>query len=165
MQEIKLTQGKIALVDDENFEYLNQFKWCSHKRRSTFYAVRNEQKKGKSKTILMHREIMLANNSVEVDHKNLNGLHNYKENLRLCTSGQNRLNAKAHRDNKLKTKGVYWNRMVKKFMARIQIQGKEIYLGCFTVLADADQAYRVAELKYFGEFAREETQDLYKEKI
>ena len=165
MKEILLTQNKVALVDAEDFKSLNEYKWCAHKHRNTFYAVRNKQKKGKSKTILMHREIMLANNNVEVDHKNLNGLHNYRKNLRLCTASQNRSNAKAHKDNILKTKGVYWSKMARKFMARIQIQGKEIYLGLFTVLADADQAYRVAELKYFKEFAREETQNLYKEKI
>ena len=55
MKQIPLTQGKFALVDDEDFEYLNQFKWCALKRPHTFYAVRNlPNGKGKQKLIGMH---------------------------------------------------------------------------------------------------------------
>ena len=41
MKEIKLSQGKVTLVDDEDFEYLNQWKWCAMKGNSTFYVIRH----------------------------------------------------------------------------------------------------------------------------
>lgn len=53
MKEIKLTQGKITLVDDKDFKYLNQWKWCAHKGGRTYYVVRNgRDETGKRITIL-----------------------------------------------------------------------------------------------------------------
>ena len=151
MKEIQLTQGKVALVDDEDFERLNQFKWSVYKNHKTWYASR----KNKQQKILMHREIMNAPKHIQVDHRNGDGLFNCKKNLRLCTHQQNQFNQKhAQKNNKLGIKGVRWRKDRKKFEAQIRFNGKAIYLGRFAVLADADQAYRVAELKHFKEFAR-----------
>ena len=152
MKEIKLTQGKVAIVDDEDFERLNQFKWYAHKSRHCFYAGRNSIKR---KTIKMHREILSIQNSMKIDHRNGNGLDNRKENLRICTNQQNCFNRKhSHKDNNLGIKGVHWNKECNKFLAQIMLSGKKIYLGVFNVLGDADSAYRFAEEKYFREFAR-----------
>ena len=163
MKTIKLTKGKVALVDDEDYERLNQYKWHAAQDREIWYAKRKSAKiSGKQKTITMHREIMNATKGVQVDHRNGDGLYNQKTNLRFCTHQQNQQNRKnPQKNNKLGIKGVRWDRNAKKFQARITIKGKQLYLGLFTVLADADQAYRVAEIKYFGEFAREETKKLY----
>ena len=54
-----------------------------------------------------------------------------------------------------------WREDAKRFSAQIRINGKLILLGYFKVLGDADQAYRISEIKYFGKFAREETRKLY----
>lgn len=163
MKEIQLTQGKVAIVDDEDFERLNQHKWCARFDGWNWYALREcSIGNSKAKTVLMHREIMNAPKGIQVDHCSGNGLDNRKKNLRLCTHQQNHFNKNhARRDNKLGIKGVCWNKEHKIFHAQISINKKVIHLGYFTVLADADQAYRVAELKYFGEFAREETKKLY----
>lgn len=155
MKEIKLTQGKMTLVDDEDFEKLNQFKWYAQKRPNTWRVARNIWVENKRTAILMHREIMNAPEHSSVDHINGNPLDNCKENLRLCTHQQNMHNQKsAHKNNKLGIKGVRWYRNAKKFRARITINGKVIHLGYFNVMGDADSAYRKAEEKYFGEFAR-----------
>ena len=161
MKEIKLTKGKVALVDDEDFERLSQYKWYAILSCSKWYAMRAFTVAGKQKRIFMHREIMNALPGVIIDHKFGDGLDNRKENLRPCTPQQNGCNTHRIGKNKLGVRGVIWNSCVKKFQATIGFNNKTVYLGYFTVLADADQAYRVAEIKYFGEFAREETKRLY----
>ena len=82
MKKIKLTQNKYTLVDDEDFDYLNQFNWCAHKEKYNFYAVRTDNKL--KKCIRIHRVIMNCPDSKFIDHKDGNGLNNQKENLRLC---------------------------------------------------------------------------------
>lgn len=77
-----------ALVDDENFEWLNQWKWSHLKSYDyTGYVV-----KRKNGFILMHRLIMDTPKGMEVDHINGNSLDNRKENLRNCTHQQNQCN-------------------------------------------------------------------------
>ena len=73
MKYIKLTQNKFALVDDGNFEFLNQWKWYFNGG----YAVR-----GYPKRILMHRVILNSPNGMEIDHKNRNKLDNSKNHSR-----------------------------------------------------------------------------------
>lgn len=156
MKEIQLTQNKVALVDNEDFERLNLHKWYALKSRNTYYAVRNSKIiNGKRFEIRMHREIMNAPKGIQVDHRNGNGLYNCKENLRFATNRQNCFNQKKpHKNNKLGIKGVHWNKKKKKFIAQIRIGDKKVHLGYFNVMGDADSAYRIAEEKYFGEFAR-----------
>ena len=149
MKEIKLTQGKIALVDDDDFEYLNQFKWHAMKIRNMFYAGR-----GHSGT-RMHREIMnVKKTDVIVDHKDGNGLNNQKDNLRPCSVGEN--NKNRHTVNNLSGYlGV--SRVTSKcesWQAAIRVNGKNIYLGSFKDKKDAAKAYNEAAIKFHGEFAR-----------
>jgi len=40
MKLIPLTKGKFAMVDDEDYDFLMQWKWCAAKNRNTFYARR-----------------------------------------------------------------------------------------------------------------------------
>ena len=129
MKEIKLTQGQVALVDDEDFERLNQYKWCIAFNGSNWYAARTVSiGNGNQKKVLMHREIMNAPKGVQVDHKNGDGLFNCKENLRFCTNQQNQFNQKnARKNNKLGIKGTSWNKKLKKFRARIGINRKDIH--------------------------------------
>jgi hypothetical protein len=58
MKKLKLSQGKVALVDDEDYEWLNQWKWFAHKDCNTYYAGRSEKINGSRKQIWMHRAIM-----------------------------------------------------------------------------------------------------------
>ena len=158
MKTILLTQNKFAFVDDEDFERLNQYKWYTKREGNTWYATRGSKKlddKGKQKLIRMHREILNAPKGIPVDHINGNGLDNRKKNIRVATKTQNAQNQKhPRRDNKLGIKGVCWDGKLKKFKAGIKFNGKSIHLGYFSVLGDADSAYRIAEEKYFGKFAR-----------
>lgn len=153
MKEIKLTQGKVALVDDGDYKYLSQFKWCAHKHRNNFYAMRQSRINGKRKSILMHREIMNAPNDRQIDHKDHNGLNNCRINLRICTNQENSRNSKCYANNMSGFKGVVWIKRERKWRAKITIKDKKIYLGSFLSLKDAAVAYNNAASKYFGEFA------------
>lgn len=93
MKLIPLTQGKFALVDDDDFEYLNQFKWLAHLFGKNYYA--DSGSKG-----LMHRFIMKAEKADIIDHKDRNSLNNQKTNLRKCTRSQNNANRKSAGINK-----------------------------------------------------------------
>lgn len=156
MKQIMLTQDKIAIIDDDDFERLNHYKWHAWWSGYGWYVKRsNKNHHINRESTLIHREIMNAPKNVQVDHINGDGLDNRKENLRFVTNQQNAFNKKsAHKNNKLGIKGVCWNKERKKFEAQIMLNYKRIHLGRFNVLGDADSAYRKAEEKHFGEFAR-----------
>lgn len=91
MKQIPLSQGFFALVDDEDFEVLNNFKWsvadCGHKRKSRKLYAR--LRRGR-RQIYMHRELFAEiPPGYVVDHIDGNGLNNQKENLRLLTHQEN----------------------------------------------------------------------------
>ena len=151
MRRVKLTQGKFALVDDEDFDYLNQWKWCFHKHQSPVdggYAVRGESKK----LIRMHRDIMKPQKGVVIDHINMCGLDNRRSNLRLATKNQNLQHSKK-RVGVSQYKGVCQHKTDKKWVARIQVNGKRIHLLRTNDEIKAARAYDTAAIKYFGEFA------------
>lgn len=150
-KEIQITQGFKAIVDDEDYEYLNQFKWYVVKGQKTKYAVRYESP---GKALLMHREILSATNPSEfIDHINTNGLDNRKLNLRFCTQAENQRNRGKQRNNTSGFKGVFWNKGVCKWIPAIRVDGRMIALGCFDCKIQAAKAYNAAALKYHGEFA------------
>ncbi|MFA5445042.1 MAG: AP2 domain-containing protein [Bacteroidales bacterium] len=153
MKEIKLTQGKVALVDDEDFEELNQFKWYACKRKNTFYAARDIQYKGNRHCILMHRKIMKTPNGLEVDHKDGNGCNCQKENMRNCAHGQNQMNRGPQRTNTSGYKGVSWSKAGGKWVTYIQVNGKSKNLGYHDFIEDAARAYNEAAIKFHGKFA------------
>lgn len=149
MKKIKLTQGKVALVDDEDFEYLNQWKWSANKNKNTFYAQRHKVIEGKNKYIKMHRLIMNTPDNIEVDHIDHNGLNCQRHNMRNCTRSQNSMNKSPY--GKSKYLGVYF--IGKTIIAGITINKKLIYLGSYKSEEDAALAYDIAAKKYHGEFA------------
>ena len=145
MKEIPLTQGKVALVNDEDFEKLNQFKWCVYRYGHLFYAGRAKSVgRRKQTTIRMHHEIIgKPSKGFETDHEDGNGLNNQRYNLRHVTHRQNCQNYK----NIVKTSrypGVCWYKEGKKWRATIKINGKQKSLGYFMLETDAFAAYRIA---------------------
>lgn len=89
MKEIQLTQGKVALVDDEDYDFLMQWKWHAHKdyySEDVYYAGRRDYScGGNGKSVQMHRVIMKTPINLCVDHIDHNTLNNQKNNLRNCS--------------------------------------------------------------------------------
>ena len=154
MREIPLTQGKVAIVDDEDYEYLMQWKWhlsCNgYARRSVDFYKQNGKRSGYS--VFMHRQLISAPIQFKVDHINNNRLDNRRLNIRLCTDRQNSYNSKARKNNKSGFKGVCKEGSC--FRADISINGKKIYLGRFKCKIEAARVWNEAALKYHGEFAK-----------
>ncbi len=141
---IPLSQNKFAIVNDEDFEWLNQWKWyaLSGGYKLTYYAVRHLPQ-NHSKHIHMHRLILDAPSGKLVDHINGNGLDNRRENLRLVTGSLNQHNRIKLNNNKTsKYKGVRWHKRDKKWIAQIVFNGKQKYLGSFDSEFEASLKYQ-----------------------
>jgi hypothetical protein len=152
LKEIPLTKGKIAIVDDEDFEMLSRFKWCCSNRG---YAIRKSNEDGKPKTMLMHRFILGASKGVFVDHIDGNPLNNQRGNLRLVSNRQNCLNQKIGVRNKSGYKGVWWNKESGKWATGVRGENKEKYfLGYFENKHDAARMYNFWAVDLYGEYAR-----------
>ena len=154
-RRIPLTQGQYAIVDPEDYEPLNKYKWHAVKSKNTFYAVRRIHiGKNKWKHIKMHREILDPPDHLYVDHINHNGLDNRKANLRTATHRQNSYNRINFRKNpSSKYNGVSWKKRTKKWNVQISYDGKSKTIGSFDNEIDAAKAYDKAAKKYHKEFA------------
>jgi hypothetical protein len=152
MKRIPLTQGQVALVDDDDFERLSGHKWCAARDRSgNFYAVRHIPGPRWQKTIYMHREV--CPQGAEGDHRNRNTLDNQRRNLRPATHAQNAQNTGRLKNNTSGFRGVYWEKQVNKWRARIYSDKQRHLLGYFLNAEDAARAYDRAAKERFGEFA------------
>ncbi len=146
-KEIQLTQGKVAIVDDEDFEYLNQWKWYANNNNGKFYVrKRFLLSNGKVSKVLMHRFIMKPNKDMVIDHLDGNPLNNQKTNLRICTQSENNKNRNCNINNRSGFKGVYWFERAKKWRTHIRNNKKIIYLGCYINIIDAANAYNAAAI-------------------
>lgn len=151
MKEIKLTQGKVALVDDADFEMLSQYKWHVIKQPARGCYIASTYSKIKRSAVQMHRLIMKTPKGMDTDHINGDTLDNRRSNLRICTRSQNQMNKCRARNNTSGFKGV--SRSGKKWMAYIKINRKLKHLGVFKDKLEAHQAYIAACKKYHGEYS------------
>ena len=152
MKQIKLARGKIAIVGDADFDYLNQFKWHNHIGYARRTLIKNNKKAG----ILMHREILNPLKGKEIDHINHNVLDNRKENLRICTRAENQWNRSINLNNKVNLKGVSLKKGSGKWLAQIQKLGKKIHIGYYSTPQEAAIAYKQKAQELFSEFSLNE---------
>jgi hypothetical protein len=150
MKLIKLTKGEFAIVDDQDFEWLNQCKW----QYCHGYACR---KLGKT-TISMQRFIMVTPKGLETDHVNGNKLDNRRTNLRICTHQENHRNTSKQSNNKSGYKGVSWHYDKRKnwgkWKVAITVNKRKIFIGYFSNKLEAAKAYDCKAKELFGDFAR-----------
>jgi hypothetical protein len=156
MKEILLSQDQIALVDDEDFERIDQFRWSAHwyEEGQNYYAFRIVDRTH----VAMARVIMDCPKDKEIDHKNHDTLDNQKHNLRICTRSENMQNTRGWKNATSRYKGVFWKKTRNKWCAQISLrdifdQRYRKHLGNFKIEEEAALAYDEAARYYFGEFA------------
>lgn len=151
MKEIQLSNnGKIVLIDDEDFELVSLFRWYENDGYARTAVCIDK----KIYRILLHRLIMNAKPTERLDHSNGNRLDNQKRNLRFCTNGQNAMNRGKKVGTSSRYKGVDWFPSVNKWRARIVINQNKVLLGYFTCENEAGNAYNKKASELFGEYAK-----------
>lgn len=153
MKTIPLTQGKIALVDDDLFDELNKFKWCAHQNRKSIYAKRGGPN---GATILMHREVFrLRGLSIPktIDHCDHNGLNNQSSNLRPATNQEQSRNQRRRCTNESGFIGVNFERPRGKWRASASANGRRTFLGYHETALEAALAHDDFVRANHGEFA------------
>ena len=149
MRKIKLSQGKYTLVDNEDYDFLNQWKWSCAKKRGLMYAYRKENGRQDGKTLHMHRVVMKSpeDKNIVTDHINGNGLDNRRINLRLVDFSVNSLNRSKGTNSTRNRFGAGVNKKGKKFVAQICILSKNRHIGTFDTKEEAQKAYLKAQKK------------------
>ncbi len=155
-RRIYLGENKFTIVDPHDFYRFNYFNWCPKENGPRTYAVRLiSAPHNRTRILSLHREIMKAPPTLLVDHRNRNGLDNRRDNLRLATHSQNQCNkGKSRSNSSSQFIGVYFEKRSSRWVAKIVLHGKRIWLGRFKDELDAAKAYDKAAKKYHKDFAR-----------
>jgi hypothetical protein len=151
----KHARGRVALVDEADFDLVMQFRWYVRegerpRRPDGPYAFANPYRDGRQRPVSMHK---LITGWPSTDHVNHNGLDNRRENLRPATASQNGANRRPVLGHSSQYKGVRWYPPRSNWCARIRVNGKLHHLGYFANEADAGRAYDAAATEFFGEYA------------
>lgn len=149
-QYIPLTRGQVAIVDPEDFDFLNRWKWFAIKAGKNYYAARWETQ---GKMVFMHRVILGGDYSQVTDHKDRNSLNNRRANLRVATISQNAANIESQENSTSKYLGVYWDSNRGKWFVTITKNKTRHFIGRFQDEDMAGLAYDSAAKKLHGEFA------------
>lgn len=159
-RRILLTQGKYAIVDAIDYEWLMQWRWYAERSKrkrceDQWYARTKVTTNGNTIAFRMHQEIAKRSNlpkSQTYDHRDHNGLNNQRENIRPATKSQNAANGRKIKGTTSRFKGVCWFKPTKMWSATIHLNGHKISLGYFHSEHDAGMAYIKSAKKMFGEF-------------
>lgn len=146
--KIPLSQGKYAILSEEDYKRVSKYKWYYDKRRDLALRQKNR------KTVLLSRFVMDAKKGDYIYYKNGNRLDNRRENLVLATRQQIGGNRKPNKNAKSKYKGVTWDERHKSFRATIVVDGQSIGLGYYKDEKEAAENYNRFAKMYFGDFAR-----------
>lgn len=148
MRSIPLTQGKVAIVDDDDYEEISRHKWHYAK---VGYAARRDASLGV--IVYMHRVIMDTPKGITTDHVNHDKLDNRRENLRIATQAENCCNKQMDCRNKTGFKGVDWFKQTRRWRARVKVHRKVHHIGYFSTKEEAARAYDKVAPQLHGEFA------------
>jgi hypothetical protein len=142
MKQIHLSQGKFAIVDDEDFPSISQFKWCFRRDKSSSYAVRHHKPNGKDRLLYLHRELMKPDANQSVIFLNHDSLDCRRENLLVASHEQARWHHRVRKDSKSGIKGVRYHPDTDTWSAYVYRQGRCIPIGTFLTKEEASSAYQ-----------------------
>lgn len=148
MKMIPLTQGKVALVDDEDYERLMQYRWFAQRTGTEYRAARRTPRvNGKQGIEYLHRVVIEVPEKAMVDHRNHDPLDNRKANLRICSNAENQMNSRI-RPGKV-FKGISF------IKGRWRVRVQQHWVGYFDSREEAARAYDKKAREVFGEFVCE----------
>lgn len=159
MKELVLSQGKVAIVDDDIFDSLGRWKWSAQNPRGVrWYAYRKVEMCGrKRKSVFLHQAIcgMPLSRKIVIDHINGDGLDNRRDNLRFLSQGENISNSHLRRCGKTHSRfpGVTWHKGKKRWYTSFTKDGVTKFIGTFrkeTDAAIARQKYLVSGVNQNG---------------
>lgn len=142
--------GNYAIVSDKDYKTYSRFNWFAVKRHGRVYAFRGFNGKNHA----LHNFIKPPPKGKIIDHRDGNSLNNLRRNLRPATYAENGWNRKKNKNNRSGITGVSWSKAARRWIAQIRHENKKLHLGCFSTKEEADKAYRNAERKHRGKFAR-----------
>lgn len=151
---IPLTKGFVTIVDEADYDWLNQWKWHYSKGRAHRTERIGLRKYNRKIHFLMHRVIKNAPKNMVVDHKDGDALNNCRSNLRICTQCQNTKNQTPRKNTTSKYKGVSWSEERQKWVVFISHDKHHIPLGRYIDEIKAAIVYNEAALKLHGEYAK-----------
>jgi hypothetical protein len=159
LKTIALTQGKTALVDDEDYNKISHFPWFAIRQRKHWYAVYATGPATARVHHRMHTVLMKPPSGMEVDHINGDGLNNTRANMRIVRPADNAKNrrkgtGKGGRPTTSQYKGVNFYPLRSCWLARIMVDKRSIHIGYFASEEAAARAYDQAAAQHHGEFAR-----------
>jgi len=133
MKNIPLTKGQYALVDDEDFEWLNSKKWQVNEfgYATTVLSLGKVGGNWKRQRVHMHRLVAMTPSDKVTDHINGVKTDNRKVNLRVCMPRENSYNRNSGVLNSSGYHGVTWNDYHKKWVAAAMIDKRHHCFGHF----------------------------------
>lgn len=149
VKEIELTKGQIAIIDNEDFDLVSQFKWRAQQNHNTWYAVSSHDPNQ-----YMHRMILSCPRGSIVDHINKDGLDNRRCNLRIASLAENRFNARLSKNNTSGFTGVCFEKRTGKWVASVSTrafgENRRIHIGMFWSKEEAASARDAFLLEKLG---------------
>lgn len=153
MKSIPLSKGQIAMIDDEDYERVSEFKWYAlwNKDTQSYYAARSAGGRINKHIEYLHRFIMQTPKGMICDHRNHNTLDDRKSNLRNCTPAQSSLNTRMSTRNTTGHRCITLRR--NKYRVVIKADTKTIFDRVFPTLDEAIVFRDKAIAKHHGDFA------------